>query len=225
MGCDIHTMAEIRRKSKEVDKEEYNQVWEVLTFPNPYYGKYEWEKSQETLSPFTDRNYKLFGFLADVRNGYGFAGVDTGDAIKPIDEPRGVPENASKEWKAYCWDWGQDLHSMSYFTLAELKGADWDQPVIARMYVSPEDYAKFKKTGNVPDMGWGASNQKEVTAKEYEAMPDEDKALVHGVQIEYSKPMRWYGDNFLDMLKKLEKIAKTEKVSEDEVRLVFGFDN
>jgi hypothetical protein len=38
-----------------------------------------------------DRHYQLFAVLADVRNGYGFAGVPTGQAVKPIAEPRGLP--------------------------------------------------------------------------------------------------------------------------------------
>lgn len=37
------------------------------------------------------RHYFLFSVLADVRNGYGFAGVPTYDPIKPIAKPRGLP--------------------------------------------------------------------------------------------------------------------------------------
>lgn len=38
-----------------------------------------------------NRHYQLFAVLADVRNGTGFAGVKTGDAVEPISEPRGYP--------------------------------------------------------------------------------------------------------------------------------------
>lgn len=38
-----------------------------------------------------NRHYQLFAALAGVRNGVGFAGVPTGEAIKPIAEPRGLP--------------------------------------------------------------------------------------------------------------------------------------
>ena len=99
MGCDIHMMAEIRRRDKEQDK--YEEVWEKLdepVFKNPYYkkdGEYEWEQHEFTSEPYGNRNYKLFSFLADVRNGYGFAGVDTGNRIEPIADPRGNPEYAS----------------------------------------------------------------------------------------------------------------------------------
>ena len=37
------------------------------------------------------RHYQLFAVLAGVRNGYGFAGVPTGEAVKPISPPRGLP--------------------------------------------------------------------------------------------------------------------------------------
>lgn len=40
-----------------------------------------------------NRHYFLFGILADVRNGSGFAGVDTGDPVKPIATPRGLPQD------------------------------------------------------------------------------------------------------------------------------------
>lgn len=46
---------------------------------------------------YHDRNYDVFGMLADVRNGSGFAGVDTGDGFVPIDVPRGLPDDLSAE--------------------------------------------------------------------------------------------------------------------------------
>ena len=39
------------------------------------------------------RDYQLFAVLAGVRNGTGFAGIKTGDAVKPISEPRGLPSD------------------------------------------------------------------------------------------------------------------------------------
>ncbi len=38
-----------------------------------------------------NRHYQLFAVLAGVRNGYGFAGVPTGEPVKPIAEQRGYP--------------------------------------------------------------------------------------------------------------------------------------
>lgn len=39
------------------------------------------------------RHYQLFAVLAGVRNGHGFAGVPTGEAVTPIAEPRGLPSD------------------------------------------------------------------------------------------------------------------------------------
>lgn len=40
-----------------------------------------------------DRHYQLFAVLAGVRNGYGFAGVQTGQPVTPIAEPKGLPDD------------------------------------------------------------------------------------------------------------------------------------
>ena len=40
----------------------------------------------------------VFAALADVRNGYGFAGVPTHEAIKPISEARGLPEDRTTSY-------------------------------------------------------------------------------------------------------------------------------
>jgi hypothetical protein len=97
--------------------------------------------------PFDSRNYSLFAILADVRNGVGFAGIDTGDRIEPISEPRGVPEDASPEYKKLVEQWDCDGHSHSYHTLAQLKAYDWDQPVVYRGIVPAVDYLIMKEKG------------------------------------------------------------------------------
>ena len=40
-----------------------------------------------------DRHYRLFSALAGIRNGVGFAGITYGEPIKPISEPRGLPND------------------------------------------------------------------------------------------------------------------------------------
>lgn len=99
MGCDIHFKCEIKKGGK----------WEINTdkvFPNPYYEKnseYEWQKDEFQDSPDDGRNYDWFAILADVRNGYGFAGVSTGSGFDVIAEPKGLPEDLSEEGlKFFC---------------------------------------------------------------------------------------------------------------------------
>ena len=57
-----------------------------------------------------DRSYWLFSILAGVRG-----------AEKPISEPRGIPENASFEYKKELEKWEGDAHSISYVSFKELK--------------------------------------------------------------------------------------------------------
>lgn len=56
------------------------------------------------------RHYRLFAILAGVRNGRGFAGVVTGEAVKPIDRPRGYPED---------FDVDDNLHYTNVFSSHE----------------------------------------------------------------------------------------------------------
>jgi len=74
MGCDIHGVFQAKQAV-----EGYEGVcshWVDI--------RSDWDQS---------RHYFLFSWLANVRNGYGFAGVPTYDAIKPITEPRGLPSD------------------------------------------------------------------------------------------------------------------------------------
>jgi hypothetical protein len=66
MGTDIHAVFQ-----KQVD----GGAW--VDIPTDYQG---------------ERDYQLFAVLADVRNGYGFAGIVTGGRVEPIALPRGLPD-------------------------------------------------------------------------------------------------------------------------------------
>lgn len=58
MGCDIHLMVEVKdRKTNQ---------WT------------EYDVADGAIK-FIGRNYNLFGILANVRNGFGFAQIDTGE--------------------------------------------------------------------------------------------------------------------------------------------------
>jgi len=108
MGTDIHMAVEVRKDG----------VWQNVTpFRNGYTPEPEY---------YEERNYDLFAILADVRNGYGFAGVVTSSGFVPLDQPRGIPPNASDDVRKWCE--GGD-HSHSYCTVAELLAYDWTRMV------------------------------------------------------------------------------------------------
>jgi hypothetical protein len=94
MGCDIHPHFEVRRNGR----------WEAHSVQTKYAAggsgdgtdHIDWNSfSGDAL--FVGRNYDLFAMLADVRNGAGFAGCDTGDGFVPVADPKGFPADASPE--------------------------------------------------------------------------------------------------------------------------------
>lgn len=101
MGCDIHVIAEVKKNGKwEVNKEE--------VFINPYYKEgetdYDWQKTKFQADPDGGRSYDWFAILADVRNGFGFAGVSTGDGFDVVAQPKGLPDDLSSEGLIYFCD-------------------------------------------------------------------------------------------------------------------------
>ena len=57
------------------------------------------------------RHYQLFAVLAGVRNGSGFAGIQTGEVVKPIAEPRGLPDDFETT--------DEDVHPLASIELME----------------------------------------------------------------------------------------------------------
>lgn len=108
MGCDIDAWVEAKRGGR----------W---TKSGPVFPLSEWETKYYADRPgyrrhiWDERNYAMFGVLADVRN-YS--------AVPPLDEPRGWPEDSPADRDDEYWD----CHSASYYTLKELLDFDWSTP-------------------------------------------------------------------------------------------------
>lgn len=140
MGADIHDYCEVQKP---------DGTWEMLgkVFENPYYREEDpidgWN-TPKTEHPYKMRNYALFGFLAAVR----------GDEVPPLAEPRGVPTDASEDYKKLVNDeLGCDGHSASYFTLKELLDYPlYHEPATREGYVTLDEYRRFKEQGS-PN-GW-----------------------------------------------------------------------
>ncbi len=79
---------------------------------------YAWWKNRGEAD--IDRNYELFAVLAGVRNRH---------EIIPISEPKGLPEDVDKMFKAYHKDWDVDAHSASWVTLKEMREYNLDQEI------------------------------------------------------------------------------------------------
>ncbi|QLQ28483.1 MAG: hypothetical protein HZT39_09650 [Pseudoxanthomonas sp.] len=96
------------------------------------HGRIQWRDSGGRWfddGPIEDgRSYRLFAALAGVRNGIGFAGVFTHDAITPIAEPRGLPDdNVAYPNEGDVW-FGD--HTFSWLSFPEITSWDgWDKPL------------------------------------------------------------------------------------------------
>ena len=104
MGCDIHVCCERKNyEGKWINCDHFKL--------NPYFDN---DRDDEEIDKwwivpiFDDRNYALFATLADVRN-YEY--------IKPVSEPRGLPDDIHYITKELADSWGTDGHSHSPFNV------------------------------------------------------------------------------------------------------------
>jgi len=168
---------------------------------------------------YHDRNYLVFACLADVRNGYGFAGVKTFDPVTPISKPRGVPEDATEESLAVL----SNEHSASWLMLDEVLAYEWGQPIRQSGVLSLKQYAEAIRLGRPQE--WcgdisGGSIRK-VSLDEANQMLAEglDDPNVY-VAMEWEDRMADGTENFV---KAMQVLAMT--AGEVPVRLVFDFDS
>ena len=108
MGCDIHCTVEVYNKE--------SNEWEMVTGKWGFYhgGSEEW-----ALDIYDRRDYRLFGYLASVRDA----------AYDDMSDPRGYPDDCNPTSAKDVDD--IDLHSHTYFTLTELLSWKlwWDKEV------------------------------------------------------------------------------------------------
>lgn len=171
MGTDIHLHVE--KRSADTGE------WE--TADPPYSGRDSWDNSEifgwypwwlkhddplrKEIPDPTSRHYTVFAFLADVRNGWGFAGVQTGEPIEPQFKERGIPIDTTYRETVYDKDgnvvggspnWLGD-HSFTWATLRELKDAPWKVTVKTCGVIHHKRYAEWSVQGGPPKGGWGGS--------------------------------------------------------------------
>lgn len=131
MGTDINFYTERRDGDRWVTCDEW--IGESEDEYRVPYGKHMCE----------DRNYDLFAILAGVRNGHGFAGVDTGEGFVPIAAPRGVPDDCCAEFRRFV-DEGGIEHTPSYCTVAELLAYDWTRETTKRGILDLSEYLRWR---------------------------------------------------------------------------------
>ena len=250
MGCDIHLYVEVKEKEKwvayrgEMDNPDYDPdgySWhrhETLTQLKPRWERDDDEDFILESVFYSGRNYDLFAILANVRNGYGFAGCDTGNGFNPIlgreNPARGLPEDASPEVTRESVSWDGDGHSHNWLTVQELLDYDWDQTTKQRGVVPLSTYKDLRGKDQSPECysgGISGLNIVTVTPRTADSIlngevdPETDYRL-KGKEIfttlEWAESYREAaGDCFLGAtLGLLQQIGDPQNV-----RIVFWFDN
>jgi hypothetical protein len=221
MGTDIHGVFQGRKDGKWVDlKTEYE----------------------------FDRHYQLFAVLADVRNGYGFAGCLTGSRVEPIAMPRGLPADfeCSQEYEedgeiyesvnhqapdlSYLPPWRQKYaesadiwmgdHSFSWLSGKEMLAWYENAPSVTKYGImSRENYENWDKTTEPPDYCGSIWGKDLITIPESEIGTAED--YTH-VQASWQSPLKIELKYFFDEIKRL---LEDNDLEPEDLRLVFGFDS
>lgn len=262
MGTDIHLLVETRytylgRRS----------AWERV-LPPAAYREVPWqverdEATYETLDPraavrwvcswYEGRNYSLFGMLADVRNGSGFAGVKLGDGFTPISQPKGWPSDPGPEVAAFIAasedradypvpdgdTWPGD-HTPSWLTLVELNAYDWELQTSRLCGIIPlAEYARRKAEGittppeNYSGGIWGNGITVLEQAEADAAMDGEGIVEAEGQRI-YVRV--WWGETYAEaagdfytrVLPGLRSLVRSSGgfiTTPDDIRIVFNFDS
>jgi hypothetical protein len=201
MGCDIHALIE----RKEVHRNRDGEVYRV-----------EWINSGD---PDIGRNYELFAVLAGVRNYTG---------VTPICEPKGIPafvkfetysdgerwvrwdreridEKPCREFERLMEAYGEDGHSGSWLTLAEIKAYNIAQTVDDPHLIVGRD----PKTSEVTMTAMATTGP-------------------HDGRVGLRRVLTWPGDDqphsWLRLIRYMEQ-AKWDGQDDEGVRLVFFFDN
>lgn len=260
MGCDIHGLCEVKENgvwkvnTKKVFKNSYYLSDEELAErrkDRPDYERSDWQENEFDEHPTDARSYDWFAILADVRNGRGFAGVRTGDGFNVIAEPRGVPKDATKEWKKEVKSWGYDMHSQSYLSVEDFDNFDWKQTTKKEGVIKLNEYKQLRGTNKCPDSWCGGVNGpkvltitqseadnilcgKTIVVEEYDYFGklrgEEPKVHIVNLESDYEIYVvyewevlysEWFEHKIKDVVEPLKKL----KEEYEDVRYVFGFDN
>lgn len=212
MGTDIHLMVEV----KDEDGRWRNVVPPAGTRWAEYMERYGGGRRWDFY-----RDYDSFGVMANVRNGYGFAGVPTGGGFLPIASPRGLPKDAdTSAWSAasmrsaglvptpeqlederdernLCgWlGWLGD-HSFSWLLVSEVLAHDWTKTVTHYGVVRPSTYAKWRDGGGGRPETWcggvSGSAVRLVSNEEMDAIvATRDAGQERGAGLSYYTSISW----------------------------------
>lgn len=167
---------------------------------------------------YDGRNYDVFAVLADVRNYDG--------RLKPIDQPRGLPDDVSHEIKQESDNYGIDGHSHQWLDLDEVLNYDWEQVVRHKGVVGEAGFKEWISFGYPKSWsgGVGGHGVEHVSVTDMALIVSCQKARQEGkayfTKVEWDTPYSWSCKDFVDRMKEVKKA-----VGDAPCRLVFWFDN
>lgn len=206
MGTDIHAVVQAKKNGKWVD------------VPS------QWEQN---------RHYLLFSWLANVRNGFGFAGVPTYDPIVPIALPRDIPDDFEMDGDNHPSSWScLDPARQEYYSETEVAeqgiwmGDHTHSWLTADEILSAKRPGKIQRTGVIEIESFKEWDGKSRPAKYSGGImgpgvvvspPTKITPETTHVQIEWGDAEDGL-DYFVDEIRRL-------KAEHGDVRVVFGFDS
>lgn len=183
---------------------------------------------------YSGRNYSLFAILADVRNGRGFAGVDTGDGYRTMTSGRrGLPEDFEVDEHLREHDDPEHRHSHSWVSLKEALDFPWkDLETNCRGWVGEHEFKEWLENGGrggprsySGGVGGGYVRHVDVATMTgiVKGIVPREEGIGYYCQLEWGETY-WEGCRFFceTVLPALEKLADGDPSS---VRLVFWFDS
>lgn len=195
MGCDIHGIVE---------------------------GKFngEWQTIEEFID---DRNYDMFAILADVRNGFGFAGAPSGEGFQAISSQRGLPADFKPPYNYWMGD-----HSFTWVTLTEMLLIPFDKKVTKYGLMRVENYKKWDRKSRPTEYCLGAGGPNVVVISEADFISGVFVPMYNAnIYISVSWVETYaeaLGPVFMDWLEEA-KLDAEKCGGTDNIRLVMGFDS
>lgn len=219
MGCDIHLFVEKCVDGKWQVVEDPPCGWCHGTGVDHGAQCFSCKGGKRSREPwaFHDRNYQLFAILAAVRNYHGAT------ALFP---DRGVPADASDRGVALADEYGEDGHSHTHFTLAELING------LAKLSAIPNgglvgtiDFAEWKSAGRPRSwcQGVGGGNTKIVDHATMEAViASGDRTHSYYTRVEWADAPARHAAGLLTVL---SAIAAEHGCTPEDLRAIVFFDN
>ena len=203
MGCDIHLYTEELKTMDNKQKWHNCDNWRF----NPYYDEYpDSERLMTHSSIYSERDYRLFSILANVRN------YHNNDYISL---PKGLPRDISQPTRSEAERWGGDGHSHSYFTMSELDEyiKNFKQVKVAG-YITIGQSRKLDQ-GELPN-SWCQGISKNMESR-----------YVHREWFDNDNPVKILFEKLKSHMEYVRWIFNDEESPEhyDKFRIVFWFDN